>query len=86
MPKKEIHDVAASILQRLKNYSVARREDRGLTLSNYAIERFLYRLSISRHASVFSRPFPMFTKAIFWGERVETSKSLGYNIARISTD
>ena len=38
------------------------------------------------YVRISSRPFPMFTKAIFWGERVETSKSLGYNIARISTD
>ncbi len=53
MAKKEIKDVEASILQRLKNYSEAQREDRNLTLSNYAIERFLFRLSLSQYASQF---------------------------------
>lgn len=47
MTDKEIRDIEASILQRLKNYSESRREDRNLTLCNYAIERFLYRLSLS---------------------------------------
>jgi predicted nucleotidyltransferase component of viral defense system len=46
-------NIPASILQRLKNYSQARKEDRGLTLSNYAIERFLYRLSISEYSDQF---------------------------------
>jgi predicted nucleotidyltransferase component of viral defense system len=51
--KKEITNIETSILQRLKNYSEAQREDRNLTLCNYAIERFLYRLSISKYASQF---------------------------------
>jgi predicted nucleotidyltransferase component of viral defense system len=46
-------NINASILQRLKNYSKARKEDRGLTISNYAIERFLYRLSLSPYADQF---------------------------------
>jgi len=53
MAKKEITNIETSILQRLKNYSEAQREDRNLTLCNYAIERFLYRLSISKHAPQF---------------------------------
>lgn len=54
MSKDKKHkNAAASILQRLKNYSEARKEDRGLTLANYAIERFLYRLSISEYAEQF---------------------------------
>ena len=53
MAKKEITNIQMSILQRLKNYSEAQREDRNLTLCNYAIERFLYRLSISQYASQF---------------------------------
>ncbi len=40
-------------MQRLKNYSQARKEDRGLTLTNYAIERLLYRLSISEYSEQF---------------------------------
>lgn len=46
-------NTTASILQRLKNYSEAQKEDRGLTITNYAIERFLYRFSISEYASQF---------------------------------
>lgn len=46
-------NLPASILQRLKNYSQSRKEDRGLTISNYAIERFLYRLSLSPYAGQF---------------------------------
>lgn len=53
MTKNEKKNITASILQRLKNYSQAQREDHGLTLSNYAIERFLYRLSISKYAEQF---------------------------------
>ncbi len=54
MAKREIKNIDASILEKLKNYSEKRKEDRNLTLSNYAIERFLYRLSISRYASQFT--------------------------------
>ena len=53
MSKNEKKNISASILQRLKNYSLARKEDRGLTLANYAIERFLYRLSISEYGDQF---------------------------------
>lgn len=53
MSKDEKKNITASVLQRLKNYSEARKEDRGLTLTNYAIERLLYRLSISQYADQF---------------------------------
>ena len=53
MSKSEKKNITASILQRLKNYSEARKEDRGLTITNYAIERFLYRISISKYAPQF---------------------------------
>jgi predicted nucleotidyltransferase component of viral defense system len=53
LTKNEKKNITASILQRLKNYSQAQREDHGLTLSNYAIERFLYRLSISKYTEEF---------------------------------
>ena len=53
MSKNRNKNITASILQRLKNYSQARKEDRGLTLTNYAIERLLYRLSISEYADRF---------------------------------
>ncbi|OXU14490.1 nucleotidyl transferase AbiEii/AbiGii toxin family protein [Sedimentisphaera salicampi] len=53
MSNREKKNIADSILQRLKNYSQMQREDRGLTLTNYAIERFLYRLSNSQYAGQF---------------------------------
>ena len=53
MAEREPKNLAASIMQRLKNYSEARKEDRYLTINNYAIERFLYRFSISQYASQF---------------------------------
>lgn len=53
MTKSEKKNMTASILKRLKNYSEARKEDRGLTITNYAIERFLYRFSLSQYASQF---------------------------------
>ena len=53
MSKERKANIPASILQRLKNYSQGRKEDRGLTISNYAIERFLYRLSLSSYADQF---------------------------------
>ena len=53
MTESEKKNITASILQKLKNYSEARKEDRGLTITNYAIERLLYRFSISQYASQF---------------------------------
>jgi len=53
MSKEELKNIPASILQRLKNFSEGKQKNFGLTLSNYAIERFLYRLSISKYASQF---------------------------------
>lgn len=41
--------VAHSVRQRLLNLSRERREDYNLLLTRYAIERFLYRLSLSAH-------------------------------------
>ena len=46
-PFARLNNIQSSILQRLKNYSDEKHEDYGLTLSRFAIERFLYRLSIS---------------------------------------
>lgn len=46
-------DLAASVRQRLLALSRARGESFDLTLTHYAIERFLYRLSESEHARRF---------------------------------
>lgn len=46
-------DLAASVRQRLLNLSVNRGEDPNLTLTRYALERFLYRLSHSEYAERF---------------------------------
>jgi predicted nucleotidyltransferase component of viral defense system len=45
--------MAASVRQRLLNLSRERGENFNLILTHYALERFLYRLSISRHAASF---------------------------------
>ena len=49
-PKK---DLAASVRQRLLNLAKARGENFDLMLVRYALERFLYRLSASRHSDRF---------------------------------
>lgn len=46
-------NVAASIRARLKQKSDADRQDFNLTLTHYGLERLLYRLSLSRHATSF---------------------------------
>jgi len=51
--KRSITNVAASVRQRLLNLARERREDFGLILSQYAIERLLYRLGRSPHAEQF---------------------------------
>lgn len=53
MTRKTPVNVAASVRARLLKVSKERREDFTLTLVNYASERFLYRLSKSRHRDQF---------------------------------
>lgn len=49
MSEKHSRNTAASVRQRLLNLARERGIDFGLMLTNYAIERFLYRLGISQH-------------------------------------
>lgn len=49
----EQRNIAASVRQRLLNASRARREDFQVTLTRYALERLLYRLSKSAHRDQF---------------------------------
>ena len=49
----EQRNIAASVRQRLLNASRARREDFQVTLTRYALERLLYRLSQSAHRDQF---------------------------------
>ena len=44
---------AASIRARLKQHTDTSKQDFNLTLTRYGLERLLYRLSISEHASNF---------------------------------
>ncbi|MBL7223160.1 MAG: nucleotidyl transferase AbiEii/AbiGii toxin family protein [Candidatus Brocadiae bacterium] len=53
MTERRGPNLPASVRQRLLNLSRERGEDFGLVLSHYAIERFLYRLSQSPHATRF---------------------------------
>ena len=50
---KPIDNLAASIRQRLLNLARERKEDFGLVLTKYGLERVLYRLSQSEHRSAF---------------------------------
>ena len=47
--KKAVVNLPASVRQRLLNLATERKEDFGLVLSRYGLERFLYRLSASPH-------------------------------------
>jgi len=51
--KKAVVNLSASVRQRLLNLAVERKEDFGLVLSRYGLERFLYRLSVSPHRGLF---------------------------------
>src|SRR5918999_492173 len=46
-------NVAASVRQRLLNLAHDRREDFGLMMTRYALERLMYRLSMSEHREQF---------------------------------
>ena len=52
-PKKEIINIAVSVRDRLGKIAKERGEDFSFTVSRFAIERFLYRLSLSHHADKF---------------------------------
>jgi hypothetical protein len=51
--KKPAANLSASVRQRLLNLATERKEDFGLLLTRYGLERFLYRLSISPHRDTF---------------------------------
>jgi predicted nucleotidyltransferase component of viral defense system len=51
--KRKGSNIAASIKQRLLNLSKERGEDPNLVFIRYAIERFLYRISCSKHSARF---------------------------------
>lgn len=53
MSEKIPTDIAASVRQKLLNYSRGRKEDFNLVLTRYAQERLLYRLSKSEYADDF---------------------------------
>jgi Nucleotidyl transferase AbiEii toxin, Type IV TA system len=51
--KKRVANLSASVRQRLLNLASERKEDFGLILTRYGLERSLYRLSISPHRDSF---------------------------------
>jgi Nucleotidyl transferase AbiEii toxin, Type IV TA system len=51
--KKRVANLSDSVRQRLLNLASERKEDFGLILTRYGLERFLYRLSISPHRDSF---------------------------------
>jgi hypothetical protein len=50
---KPVTNVAASVRQRLLNLARDRKEDFGLLLTKYALERLLFRISQSEHKTAF---------------------------------
>ena len=53
-PSREMRNVAASVHQRLLNRAREQGVDFNLVLQRYAIERFLYRLGLSREVDCFT--------------------------------
>ncbi|MBU0727641.1 MAG: nucleotidyl transferase AbiEii/AbiGii toxin family protein [Pseudomonadota bacterium] len=53
MNKKERKNIAASVRQRLFNKSKERKEDFQYILNRFALERLLYRLSVSNYSELF---------------------------------
>lgn len=53
MTRDKPRNLAASVRQRLFNLAQKRREDFGLVLTKYGLERFLYRLAQSQHRDQF---------------------------------
>ncbi|MCP4701632.1 MAG: nucleotidyl transferase AbiEii/AbiGii toxin family protein [Gammaproteobacteria bacterium] len=53
MTRKQLKNIAVSVRQRLLNLSRERGEDFQFILTRYALERFLYRLSVSNHRDRF---------------------------------
>jgi nucleotidyltransferase AbiEii toxin of type IV toxin-antitoxin system len=51
--REKPRNLAASVRQRLFNLAQERREDFGLVLTRYGLERFLYRLAQSQHRDQF---------------------------------
>jgi hypothetical protein len=51
--KKAVVKLAASVRQQLLNMATESKEDFGLVLSRYGLERFVYRLSVSPHRDSF---------------------------------
>ena len=50
---KPIANMAASVHQRLLNLARTRKEDFGLVLTKYGLERVLYRIAQSKHREAF---------------------------------
>jgi hypothetical protein len=51
--REKPRNLAASVRQRLFNLAQERREDFGLVLTRYGLERFLYRLAQSQYRNQF---------------------------------
>jgi len=51
--KKRVANVSASVRQRLLNLATEHKEDFGLVVTRYGLERFPYRLSVSPHRDSF---------------------------------
>ena len=66
MTKEKPRNLAASVRQRLMNLARAQKEDFQLVLTRYALERLLYRLSLSEYRDVFVLKGAMLFR--LWGD------------------
>src|SRR5437588_795215 len=57
--REKPRNIAASVRQRLFNLAQERREDFGLVLTRYGLERFLYRLAQSQYRDQFIIRLPL---------------------------
>ena len=76
MSSGRVHDVAASVRQRLLDHARARGEDFQLLLTRYAVERYLYRLGCSRHSNRFILKGAMLF-ALWSSDRYRPTRDLG---------
>jgi hypothetical protein len=88
--RKDIRDLTASIRQRLLNLAKARGEDFQATLTRYALERLLYRLSVSRHRDDFvlkgAMLFAAWTGNPHWWPSSRTSSGLSSRMMRSTSN
>lgn len=73
--KKPVANLSASVRQRLLNLATERKEDFGLVLTRYGLERFLYRLSVSPYRDSFVLKGALLTATLDGGDVSSNARS-----------